>query len=730
MQCSWHGRYPGYEDGDVDISKELQQEWNDSVLLEDVLALLPPREAEDYVEFAPVGSAPSVSNISKRRSKQLQYNGTYRLSNTDAPLVKETLESNGYVPSVHHRDWLVHWSGPSLKEREYTGLHEFQRVNHFPGSTELTRKDRLWSHYRSMQKMFAKTYFDFIPDTYCIPDQLEEFYAAYERQDCFWIVKPSASSCGRGVFILRDLNELPHDSAIISVYVARPMLIQGLKYDLRLYVLVTGFDPLRAYIYREGLARFASSTFSLETEADVKDVYKHLTNYSVNKFATNFVENQDARLDNFGHKWSLSALNKHLETIGVDVAPLWGRIIDVVTKTLLVAERPINQHGRKFLMWRQNCFELYGFDILIDEALKPWLLEVNLSPSMQTESPLDRQIKSNLLAEAMNLIRLRSYDQRTIGRVARCRSRGLQSRKILVKKRAQPSARQRSSTEEKKLRPRRHTSLRSLSEKHLKLLADVLSEFAIARNFIRIFPTEASVKRYGHMLSCSPITGALTATQAMINLLFNEKHSIRTESEGRRPPPIYTAFGERPATGVVEDAVVVENEEADESPTILYGEEEDPRIPRVLSRSSTTASSTRRHELSDTIQSDENADPHAMCPETPSTRIRPNTADVLDRHSQRRHSHLFESFLMSRPRLSKTSLSARHSSSYHVLPPPSGLRDYLRRASLIADSRLGNRRYTSYTESQTDRIPERRSELPCMQRTIPAHFPPSIEIEL
>ena len=61
------------------------------------------------------------------------------------------------------------------------------------------------------------------------------------------------------------------------------MLIQGLKFDIRVYVLVTSFDPLRAYIYREGLARFASSVFSTEEE-DLRDPFKHLTNYSVNRY--------------------------------------------------------------------------------------------------------------------------------------------------------------------------------------------------------------------------------------------------------------------------------------------------------------------------------------------------------------------------------------------------------------------------------------------------------------
>jgi len=51
-----------------------------------------------------------------------------------------------------------------------------------------------------------------------------------------------------------------------------------------------------------------------------------------------------------------------------------------------------------------TCFELLGFDVLIDETLKPWLLEVNLSPSLNTDSPLDQRIKSNLLVDLFNMI--------------------------------------------------------------------------------------------------------------------------------------------------------------------------------------------------------------------------------------------------------------------------------------------------------------------------------------
>ena len=61
---------------------------------------------------------------------------------------------------------------------------------------------------------------------------------------------------------------------------------------------------------------------------------------------------------------------------------------------------------------RTNCFEILGFDILIDSDLKPWLLEVNLSPSLATDSPLDMSIKSTLLTDTFNLIGVKRFDRK------------------------------------------------------------------------------------------------------------------------------------------------------------------------------------------------------------------------------------------------------------------------------------------------------------------------------
>ena len=181
------------------------------------------------------------------------------------------------------------------------------------------------------------------------------------------------------------------EQCIISRYVANPFLINGLKFDLRLYVCVTSMDPWRIYMYNEGLVRFASEPYDSTLGKGAK--YSHLTNFSINKKNERYVNNASADMDDCGHKWSLNALTRHLEQVGIDMDLMWSRIYDVVLKSLLCVDGQIQAQLKK-MAHKSNCFELLGYDVLIDSDLKPWLMEVNLSPSLATESPLDLKIKS------------------------------------------------------------------------------------------------------------------------------------------------------------------------------------------------------------------------------------------------------------------------------------------------------------------------------------------------
>lgn len=97
--------------------------------------------------------------------------------------------------------------------------------------------------------------------------------------------------------------------------------------------------------------------------------------------------------------------------MGIDYNEVFGRIKDLIIKTCFSAEAPILQciGGNKN---KNACFEIYGFDVLIDAKLRPWLLEVNVSPSLSSSSPLDKQIKTMLLSDTLYLVGFRLIDRK------------------------------------------------------------------------------------------------------------------------------------------------------------------------------------------------------------------------------------------------------------------------------------------------------------------------------
>jgi len=211
--------------------------------------------------------------------------------------VRSTLETHGFVYTESH-DWNLLWLASSGKPYLYDGLNEYQKINHYPSSYEITRKDKLCLNVLKMQEKFGKMNFYIIPDTFLLPDEFADFFAEFhqvknnEGRKPLWIVKPNASCQGKGIYLIDDINDIDLDeSCVISKYIPNPLLINGHKFDLRIYVLVTSWDPLRVYVYKEGLTRFATEEYT--TASNKKSRFIHLTNYSLNKKNTNWKTNEE-----------------------------------------------------------------------------------------------------------------------------------------------------------------------------------------------------------------------------------------------------------------------------------------------------------------------------------------------------------------------------------------------------------------------------------------------------
>jgi hypothetical protein len=193
----------------------------------------------------------------------------------------------------------------------------------------------------------------------------------------------------------RDMSDLIYDQPyIIQKYIKDPLTIGGFKFDLRLYVLVPTFQPMKAYLYDEGLVRFATEKYTCDQSTDLSNVYSHLTNSSINKFSPSLNENKAGIGP--GCKWPLSRLLKYLEDRNMDTASIMQRIKNIIVLTLLAVwpKVPAQSSG----------FELLGFDVMLDSQLDPWLIEVNASPALATDTQLDMQVKAPLLSDTLKVL--------------------------------------------------------------------------------------------------------------------------------------------------------------------------------------------------------------------------------------------------------------------------------------------------------------------------------------
>ncbi|XP_034535046.1 tubulin polyglutamylase TTLL4 isoform X8 [Notolabrus celidotus] len=327
----------------------------------------------------------------------------WKMSTVTPNVVKHTIGRSHFKVTKKSHDWLGCW-GHHMKSPGFKALGGHQKLNHFPGTFQIGRKDRLWRNLSKMQLRFGKQEFSFFPRTFILPQDIKLLRKAWEdggsRQK--WIIKPPASARGIGIQVIHKWSQMPRKRPLlVQKYLHKPYLISGNKFDLRIYVYVTSYDPLRIYIFTDGLVRFASCKYSSSMKT-LSNKFMHLTNYSVNKKNSEYQTNSDDKACQ-GHKWALKALWQFLGSKGVNTTLIWEKIKDIVIKTLIASEPYVNSLMKMHLKTPYSCHELFGFDIMLDENLKPWILEVNISPSLHSNTALDVSIKGQMIRDLLNL---------------------------------------------------------------------------------------------------------------------------------------------------------------------------------------------------------------------------------------------------------------------------------------------------------------------------------------
>jgi len=412
---------------------------------------------------------PSLSMMSpqtKKRAKNARVSVCDARCRSSLRAVRAAIKRLGWEEVQHDTAeasvvWMEHHDSP-------THLTPHQVVSKIEGFVPICRKSAVASLVNRMHDAFPHLY-QFVPRTWVL--RREDYDEALtlektmnEKKGWIYICKPSAGSEGRGLQLVKKWTDLKgvlkevwpngqeegpprrrRPEYVVQRYVTRPLLVDGYKFDCRVYVVVTSALPLVAYIFEEGLGKLCTVQYERPRARNLGNAFMHLTNYSVNKHSSKF---KSSRAHDSGSKRSLSAILQTLEAEGGPAATtMWASIKELCERTLLALQpglieaystrQPkvgLHPHGPK-------GFQIIGFDILFEENYRLRLLEVNSNPSLSCLMPmadpesedhaplrkrdgaprmeistLDFAVKVELIAQAMLVANPMSHRKAMLGR--------------------------------------------------------------------------------------------------------------------------------------------------------------------------------------------------------------------------------------------------------------------------------------------------------------------------
>lgn len=241
--------------------------------------------------------------------------------------------------------------------------------------------------------------FDIIPLTFHIckgilDDEFKRFMAVYQerkknKQPNIWIMKPGEfSNRGQGISCSNKLDDIKkrvmrcrtskkkgdERTLILQLYIANPLLYNNRKFDIRTFMLVTMHNgKIKAYWYQEGYIRTSSYQFNLQEIGD-NDI--HLTNDAIQK--------ETGRYGKFepGNKLSFAEFQRYLDGL----TP-YGRNLDFFNIMIPRMKDIAAEAVKSSFMFldetrKENNFEVFGFDFMIDVNFQPWLIEINTNPCL------------------------------------------------------------------------------------------------------------------------------------------------------------------------------------------------------------------------------------------------------------------------------------------------------------------------------------------------------------
>jgi tubulin polyglutamylase TTLL11 len=348
-------------------------------------------------------------------------------------LFRHFFETGEWEKSMNHDKCFFNYF--ALDNGESFEHAKFQWTNRLPGVGKCSHKTETFGILNKFRSWHPET-FNFYPKTFILPQQ-EDAYIKYHKKNKSktFVSKITTGSQGYGIRILKSPKDLAGntgrcdlDEKIVQEYIPRPFLLRNKKHDLRIYVAVVSYNPLVAFINTEGLARFCTQDYEEPTAANKNNENVHFTNYSLNKHSSDYNFTEETTEIHDGSKRTLTSYWKELEMeCGVKKDSIWEDIKSQCA-SIMKAFKPWIQYnclcewgvipkGKK----TPKAFHIFGFDVIFDSKMKPWLLESNGNPSLNVHfepdeykqkkreeaivSPIDVYVKSRVLGDIVMMVK-------------------------------------------------------------------------------------------------------------------------------------------------------------------------------------------------------------------------------------------------------------------------------------------------------------------------------------